>query len=529
MASRTPLYAGIPHSTLSCAASTSSSRSQKTVDALLDDLDSDSGFSDEGRPEPSSAPVAEAATPLQNAPSLFPDTSAGKSASSESPPWLRWTSSRVTCSDAVYGSNEDKIDCVWLVLGCLDGSVWIFCALIAQRAAGTTTPARHAGLRSNSQPNLLQSLAARPAMSRKPSDLGNTKRGMPPSPIAGSSRFGTSSVNPSRAGSTVPSHSHTRKNRSISLAFQNAVGLGGSSSAPRKASATISTSDFDAAGNESLNKDLPSPPKSPTAPYSPSIHGSERPSFSFEELPQLNKVDYAKLTFEPITRIHLDALHAPVRSVKILPTEGATIPFVCLTEDGHLYKLSCVDGTLLARSDLRCALFPRASAVSFGPIVTVPAEPSRLFCATDASKLLVVNSKDLAVSDLTQLKLLVLRLNATQVLPTLSVQPGHVCTVAESSNGVQLLAMRNDGHLIVSPLAIDKQMRFSSEASDAGPVFEDDEQALGIVCSGINIIVWSSAAVKVPRAPASCRVALTMSPDLPLDGPEHPGASFYRQ
>ena len=407
MATRAPLYASVPYSALPCASSSSSRVVQKTVDELFDELDgSDSGFSDEGEQGRSQKGEAiEEAQPssgfgnsaLQDAPSLFPGVRTANSGAT-SPPWLHWTSSRVTCSDAVYGSNEDKIDCIWLILGCLDGSVWIFCSLVLQ-AGGASTPARSAALRSSSQPNLLQSLCQqRPSMSRKGSDYG-AKRGAPPSPIASGSRIGTSSMAPSRAGSAIHGHSHTRKNRSISLALHGSSGLSGvaTPSAPRKASATISVSDFDALGNESLNKDLPSPPTSPPARHSPSIHGGERPSFSFEELPQLDNLDYSKMSFEPVARVYLDAQHSPVKSVKILQPEGATTPFLCLTENGCLYKLSCLDGTLLARQDLKPSLFPRTSALEFGRISLSSADQQIAYILSGAT-VLALRTRDLGVS-----------------------------------------------------------------------------------------------------------------------------------
>lgn len=403
MTGRTPLYASIPYSALPFAPVASPIDAHKSIDALLDDLDSDSGFSDDGRPDVRVAdqPAAtDSPAPLQDAPALFPDLAASANAAGASTaPWLRWNSSQVTCSDAVYGSNEDKIDCIWLILGCVDGTVWVFCGLVLAEGGGAGTPARCAGLYSSSQPNLLQSLAQRPSMVRKGSDIG-VKRGMPPSLVAGSSRMGTSSMSPSRAASTVHSHSHTRKNRSISLALHGSSGLSGHAtpSAPRKASATISVSDFDAAGNDLLDKDLPSPPKSPLARHSPSIQETERPSFSFEELPKLDQLDYSKLAFEPLARIHLDAFLSPIASVKLLPPEGAERPFLCLTENGHLYKLSCVDGTLLSRADVRSEITPRVSQPSFSKILLSSNEDNRIFCVSNASQVVSVSKVNLTVS-----------------------------------------------------------------------------------------------------------------------------------
>lgn len=412
MATKVPIFATLPFSALpsECHALERSTLGPRTAEEVLDELDraSDSGYSDGSLESSKATSPAQASvssseptdrdqggvTPAQTAPAtsdhtaprqalldgppLFPDlpqdledANAGEP---QRPVWSTWTSSTVTCLDTAFGSSEGRLECIWLVAGCEDGSIWVFCALQAVADGhGSRTPVIASSSRdsvSNAPYHLSSNFTlGRPSTPTRKSSSDTILRrsGVPASPKSTTgSRVGSSSM----AGRSTSGQTHHRKTRtghsaSISLAMQKSSsangGIGSGSSATvaagRKASATISVTEADAFSRASYDpdKELPAPPLSPplrSSKSSLSLVGGDRPSYSFEELPEPPPIQYDDLQFSPTVHITLDTLHSPIVSIHILPMEGTVTPFVCLTRDGHVYKLACQDGALIGSTQL---------------------------------------------------------------------------------------------------------------------------------------------------------------------------------
>lgn len=81
-----------------------------------------------------------------------------------------------------------------------------------------------------------------------------------------------------------------------------------------------------------------------------------------------------------------------------------------------------------------------------------------------------------------------------QILSNVPVEPNsHVATM-NSTSGLRLLEIRTNGHICVLEPDDNKPQ---AESVDAGQVLEADEKAMGMRCSGENIVIWQSSAMKV--------------------------------
>ena len=402
MATRTSIFASVPFSAFPHPHRDTNDGKQSdinNVDALFDDLDSgsDSGYADEtgiekdgeasGEADQERHPSelhrnsipAHAGRALVDAPSLLPTINAISSDGS-SPEWTRWTSSKVTCLDTACGTTEARIDCIWLVAGCEDGSVWIFCSLLHTSSTTSTSAPASIARRSSSSLNLLstpisENAQRRPAVSRKSSDtLARVKAdASAPSPKGVVSKAASSST--TRSSSLQYRKSRTGHSNSISLAMGGGAS-GPSSSSPvhgRKASATVSIIDTEALarGDRAISKELPSPPKTPSSRFSPrrspSLHADEHPPSMFEEVPKPTALNYGGMCFKPTSHVLLnDVGHSPIASVHLLPQQGLTTPLVCLTRSGKVYKVACQDGMLIGSEDLSKQTWPHLSNTGFG-------------------------------------------------------------------------------------------------------------------------------------------------------------------
>lgn len=387
MATRTPILASVPYPTLPRVPHACILEKRPDVDDILDDLDSesDSGY-DEAAPhsrdkrkqsesqpvievDPQTEPSSKWFAPLLDGPPLCSElphassedeaTVPGPSNNTAAPSWTRWMSSRVLCTDTVLATNEDRLECVWLLAGCEDGTVWIFCSVFATTGAsgdtGFSTPRSRA--QSDLFHNTTRSSTERPAIRRQKSDLpASRKPAVPSSPSSNTSKAGATT-------SRIASMNNGRRHRSshagsISLAVQ---GSGTSSShggthtpVGRKASATISITDLEALGQEG-KKEKVSSERPPSPPFRNSIA-----SMSFDEVRNYEPIDHRQINFDPITHVYPRASHSPIVSVKLLPREGFTVPFVCLTANGQLFKFAVRDGMVIDHIDLGKILFPRS-------------------------------------------------------------------------------------------------------------------------------------------------------------------------
>lgn len=472
MSTRVPLFASVPYSSLPIP---DTSAKQETtaaysVDDLFDELDSasDSGYDEEQRTqrqqlvkEKSHESLREYSIKKQptgtednagvlvDGPPLFPGLGDAQ-ISSDEPAWTHWTSSSVTSLDTAYGSTEEKLDCVWLVAGCRDGSLWLFCSILATRQESHHDSEHNFASRKrvSSVPNLLATVTSRerPGLPRKSSDFLARRINEAASPhvrtSGGSSPpigMHTSHKSPSsKEASVISTRSGYRKHRSshsnsISLARSGNV-TPSSHSHGRKASATVSVSDMDALGGlesssaaataaaavasvasscplseRRASRDIPSNLSSAPAVNlqrstpSPHLYENERPSFSFEELPEPPPFDYHNLIFKPIAQVKFsETCHSPFASVCILPQQGVVTPCICVTENGKAYKVSCQDGTLLGSLDLSRAAYPTSIRATFNKTImaTDQKKPWILAVAEDAGIAIAFETDKMAVSDL---------------------------------------------------------------------------------------------------------------------------------
>lgn len=422
MSTSTPILASVPYSTLPRIPNSAFEDAHRNIDALLDELDSesDSGY-DEGTPQgvvkgkpDSKQPAIQQEDsfagddlyrwfrPLLDGPPMYPSFQGQPGESETLPPqsavapaWMKWTSSRVLCTDTALATNEDKLECVWLLAGCEDGTVWIFCSILATASTsatetGTSTPRSRA--HSELHLDRYRSSIDRPAIRRQKSDVNGSPRkaAVPSSPGSAVSRTGgASGVTASR----VTSSNHGRRHRnahggSISLAVHGstmpASHNGAHTPVGRKASATISLTDLDALGHET------STDREPTErAISPPIRTSIA-SMSLEELAPCQPIDHRQINFEPTAHVYPRASHAPIVSIKLLPPEGYTSTFVCLTANGQLFKFAVRDGMVVDHLDLSKALFPRTMHLSLADCrITYNPDSSRLIVKSDQAGLLV--------------------------------------------------------------------------------------------------------------------------------------------
>ena len=81
-----------------------------------------------------------------------------------------------------------------------------------------------------------------------------------------------------------------------------------------------------------------------------------------------------------------------------------------------------------------------------------------------------------------------------QILPNIPVEPNSHFATMNSTSGLRLLEIRTNGHLyVLEPDDNKPQVGFVN----AGQVLETDEKAIGMRCSGENIVIWQSNALKV--------------------------------
>jgi hypothetical protein len=324
MSTSTPILASVSYSTLPRIPHTTSVES-RDIDALLDELDgeSDSGYDEATAEDPKDTRVvgkqpetnSEARTTLDQSSRWFrplvdgPPLCQSDSRETESPPannpaapaWTKWTSSRVLCTDTALSTNEDKLECVWLLAGCEDGTVWIFCSVFATTntsgdETGTSTPRSKA--QSELHQSRLRSSADRPSYRRQKSDMALSRKpaAVPSSPSSATSRAGAAAPSgfaPSRVASTHHSKKHVRSHGgSISLAVQGSASPshnGSHTPVGRKASATISITDLEALGNE-LTNDIKPVERATSPPMRSSIA-----AMSFEELPSYEPIDHRQM------------------------------------------------------------------------------------------------------------------------------------------------------------------------------------------------------------------------------------------
>lgn len=430
MSTSTPILASVPYSTLPRIPHATSEQESRNVDDLLDELDSesDSGY-DEANPEdlksarsvgkqPESSSELRKGLgqssiwfrPLVDGPPLCQsesrETESQSSSAATAPAWTKWTSSRVMCTDTALSTNEDKLECVWLLAGCEDGTVWIFCSVFATTntsgdETGTTTPRSRA--QSELHQSHLRTSADRPSYRRQKSDMTLSRKptAVPSSPSSAASRAGGATASgfaPSRVASTHHSKKHVRTHGgSISLAVQGSASPshnGSHTPVGRKASATISITDLEALGNE-LTNDIKPPERATSPPMRTSIAG-----MSFEELSPYEPIDHRQINFEPIAQVYPRASHSPIVSIKLLPQESYTSPFVCLTANGQLFKFAVRDGMVIDHLDLGKALFPRSTHLSLADCRLMHSpDPSRLIVKSNEAGLLVpIEAKGLQVS-----------------------------------------------------------------------------------------------------------------------------------
>lgn len=389
-----PILASVPYSSFPNIEPGSSKKSRRDVDDILDELDSesDSGYDEEvprlqkddadsskqpqisveGQEDENKSSIW--FNPLVDGPPTCPEFAGlngesptyGGSAPTAAPSWTKWTSSRVLCTDTVLATNEERLDCIWLLAGCEDGTIWIFCSVFATTGVsentGTSTPRSraHSELRYSIQG---RHTAERPQIRRQKSETPASRKSVvPSSPGSNASKAGPSSAAPSRVASTNHGRRHRSNAGSISLAVHGSASplTHGGTHTPvgRKASATISLTDLEALSLESTkDQDESERPTSP--PFRTSIA-----SMSLEELQAYNPIDYTQINFEPIAHVYPRASHSPIVSIKLLPQVGHTVPFVCLTANGQLFKFAVRDGLVLDHLDLGKALFPRSGHLS---------------------------------------------------------------------------------------------------------------------------------------------------------------------
>lgn len=452
MASRTSIYASIPYDALPGLKQDKFQRKgkAKTVDEVLDGFDGecDSGYDDDGRGRiarkgqgsgsseeeeidyPQSHRHEGGRTALLDDPSLYPDLDHLPLGASSSPPWTRWTSSRVTCFSTAYGITDDRVDCIWLVAGCEDGTLWVFCSTsgtsthnVSLPVPGLPIPSLSKTSSSSAQDLSSYSMTpGRPNLSnlRRSSDTIGLRKAV--GTAEGSSpKHNFASRIPSAAPSVMSStrsaaggrrHRHSHSN-SISLAIHGSSHAGSPHAhgthtplAGRKASATVSVIDVEALGGDSnVSKKrpgvtTPTPPKSPPLP-SPTLFSADRPSMSLEQLLSSTPAsEWDKMAFEPVTHVYLDsAEHSPVAEVHLLPQEGNTTPFVCLTQSGRVFKCSSQDGTMLSTEQLTIRTFPRKARIVFGrsPLLGGPDGAVLLAMAKEGSCVVPILAKDLTV------------------------------------------------------------------------------------------------------------------------------------
>lgn len=427
MSTCTPILASVPYSTLPGIERAAPISSKSDIDDILDELDSesDSGYDDEApqgvkgdensieQPKISidNRTGADAAStwfaPLVDGPPLSPEfASSSGEASRSAPAWAKWTSSRVLCTDTVLATNEDRLDCVWLLAGCEDGTIWIFCSVFATTGVtentGTSTPRSraHSEFVHNTQ---LRSSGDRPPFRRQKSDAPASRKSVAPvSPSSTSnvSRAGPSSTAPSRIASTNHGRRHRSNAGSISLAIHGSASPSthGGTHTPvgRKASATISITDLEALSNEATKE-----AEAPERPNSPPFRTSMA-SMSLEELQPYEPIDHSQVNFEPIAHVYPRASHSPIVSIKFLPQVGYTVPFVCLTANGQLFKFAVRDGMVIDHLDLGKALFPRPSHLSLSDcrFLHAPLPGQLLVKARNSGLLVSVGSSDLKVGKL---------------------------------------------------------------------------------------------------------------------------------
>lgn len=416
MSTNIPILASIPYSTLPRIPNDTAKQNSRKIDDLLDELDSesDSGYDEEtskgssGEKGRITQPVIKSEglnaadhvsrwfAPLLNGPPLGP-TNQSQARESETlpaqhargPAWMKWTSSRVLCTDTALATNEAKVECVWLLAGCEDGTVWIFCSVFATTSTSTETGTSTPRSRAHSELHLdrHKSSMERPAVRRQKSDVNASPRksAVPSSPGSSVSRAGGASAVTS---SRMTSASHGRRHRnthggSISLAVQGsstpASHNGAHTPVGRKASATISVTDLEAMGHE-VSKDSVVPERAISPPLRASIA-----SLSVEELVTSQPIDHRSINFQPIAHVYPRASHSPIVSIKLLPQEGSTSVFVCLTANGQLFKFAVRDGMLIHHLDLGKALFPRTMHLSLADF--------RLIYSPDSSKLIVKSNQ----------------------------------------------------------------------------------------------------------------------------------------
>lgn len=409
MSTCTPISVSVPYSSLiSSSLDRQPSSDRPDIDDLLDELDneSDSGYDDvspsaspdkkesnEKRDNPESARDDKSAKncrsspsfrPLVDRPNVYPSSSGLNGFSYEdhhngdgsvqvsTPSWTKWTSSRVTCMDTAFATNEDKLECIWLVAGCEDGTIWIFCSMTAVNTVTTSSSSEQANSipikrgHSNTLHSQLRTSLERPEIKRHSSDIAvsrKTHHGQPSSPGSAVSRNGAPSTYTSFKG-THARHHRSSHSGSISLAVHgtNTPGSHAGSHTPigRKASATVSLAGTDALGRDAQATGLEEQlAKSRSTPFT-----SDLANTSHEALQSADTVDFQKIDFKPVAHVYLKASRSPILSLHMLPAEAAATPFVCLTRSGQLYKLAVRDGVALQMVDIASQIVPRTSSLN---------------------------------------------------------------------------------------------------------------------------------------------------------------------
>jgi hypothetical protein len=400
MSTQTPIIARVPYAVLPALHASPSAGTAINIDSILDDLDSesDSGFEDgshgatdrkaEGRASDVPAIIeteegSSSATwfrPLVDGPCLNrrsqvshnvnDDGRDGEAFRSQAamPKWMQWTSSAVACTDTAFASNEDRVDCIWLIAGCQDGTVWVFCSIYAltQAEAGPDIPSAPASHTPSDHDQRMHGTTTAPvSFAGQKSDHFAARQATashPPSPGSSVSKMGAQSVR-SRATSMDYSRRHRSSHSgSISLAVHGGgipASHGGMlTPVGRKASATVSVIDAEAFSQETLQDPVDS-----KRHISPPIRASTS-SISYEELPRTEPVDHCKVNFVPVVHIYPRCSHAPLVWVKLLPQEAPKTSFLCLTADGQLFKFAAADGMIINHLDLSKPLFPHLGTVS---------------------------------------------------------------------------------------------------------------------------------------------------------------------
>lgn len=356
MSSRTPLLISVPLSQLRSQSDTvSDSALPRSVSAFLDDLDneSDSGF-DDGRshdqPEDDRAPGDAAEKSRErHQPSL----------ADNGPVWTRWASEKVTCIASAYATTEDRQDCIYLVAGCENGSLKLYCSLVIQstttasgEASTTTAAARSVQMLRKPSSHDKASRASPPASHARP-HIGRSSSDNPATPRASihiHDRDGLTGLSaPTRipssvyGGSSASSAMRTRSRHSVSLSLSKG-------SSPLKSLATVSISTSEGFSEEQILSPTTSKlPVSPTAPhFAPEI--DPRPSISVDRPPAIADFDYSAVHFQHVATVYLNWERSSIHySAIVVNDEGAPIAAV-ITRSGAAFKIDCRDGTILNRT-----------------------------------------------------------------------------------------------------------------------------------------------------------------------------------